>query len=100
MAGRRHRGGPRGAAPPVPFVLALAGRPAGPGRRGEPEEEAVALRVRQAGVAEELARLEQACWRGRLDGAGLARLQALCVVFASLERSFQERIRDPEGGPE
>ena len=77
---------------PVPFVLALAHRFAtSPGTA--PPDEAVALRLLQAGMAEELGALERACWRGELDPPGLQRLQQLRVGFAALDGRIEQAER-------
>jgi hypothetical protein len=80
----------RRARPAVPFVLALPHRgSASPG--GTAGELAVAaMRARQAKLAEALARIEAACWRGELGRKELWRLQELRVAFAALAREIEK----------
>jgi len=71
----------RGLAQPAPFVLALPGPST---RRGSAAT--ARLRLRRDRLVDELARLDAACWLGRLDRRGLWRMQALRVRFADLDR--------------
>ncbi len=82
---------PRRARPAVPFVLALPHR-ATASSGGTADEVAVAaMRARQAELAEALAPIEAACWRGELGRKELWRLQELRVAFAALAREIQKR---------
>jgi len=67
--------------PPVPFLLATPRRPEALAAEGAGE---AARRVRLGAAWDQLRPLEEAAWRGDLDGRGLARLQELRVAFAAL----------------
>lgn len=59
---------------------------------GTADEVAIAaMRARQAELAEMLAPVEAACWRGELGRKELWRLQELRVAFAALSREIEKR---------
>lgn len=49
------------------------------------------MRARQAELAEGLAHIEAACWRGELGRSELRRLQELRVAFAALSKEIERR---------
>jgi hypothetical protein len=54
------------------------------------------MRARQAELADVLAPMEAACWRGELGRKGLWRLQELRVAFAALAKEIERRARAAE----
>lgn len=71
-------------------MLALSHRGTASSGGATDEVSVVAMRARQAELAEALAPIEAACWRGELGRKELWRLQELRVAFAALAREIEK----------
>jgi len=74
-------------------VLALPHRGAAWSGATADEVAVAAMRGRQAKLAEVLARMDSACWRGKLGRRELWRMQELRVAFAALAKEIEKRAR-------